>query len=187
MYEGHMRLLKYVMAVVLLIVLVLVAAIFWWEEGYRQVTFVDRAAPTILIDDIKSYWSVDQFTQYLHQRSQQFEVGKEFGATFDSRPPHLFVEVQVKSYGHYGVEGKLIGTFFNNRLSTILFYPANIDLYLKHLCTEAKLDLVNSSEILEPELHRRIWIHPDHTEGRYVGWEDTRLRDEMDLWIKRYS
>lgn len=182
-----MRLLKYLAAIVFVVALVFATAIFWWEEGYRQVTFIDRAAPTILVDDIKSYWTVDQFTQFLHQRSLQFEVGREVGATFDSRSPHLFVEVQVKSYGHHGVEGVLTGTFFNNRLSTVVFFPADVDTYLKHLTTEEKLDLVNSAEIVELKSHRRIWVHFDHTGKKYVGWEDTRLGDEMNLWIKRYS
>lgn len=182
-----MRLLKHVVAVALFMALVLAVAIFWWEEGYRQVTFVDRAAPTILVDDIKSYWSVDQFTQYLHQRSLQFEIGREVGATFDSRPPHLFVEVQVKNYRHHGVEGVLTGTFFNDRLSTVVFFPADVAAYLKHLTAEERLDLDNSAEIVERESHRRIWVHLDLTGKKYVGWEDTRLGDEMNLWIKRYS
>lgn len=47
--------------------------------------------------------------------------------------------------------------------------------------------LVSSAEIIELESHRRIWVHLDHTGKKYVGWEDTRLGDEMNLWIKRYS
>ena len=182
-----MRLLKYLAGVALLVVLVPVAAIFWWHEGWRQVTFVDLAPPTVLVDDIQSYWSVDQFTQYLHQRSLEFKVGRELGNKFKSRPPHLFVEVQVNNYRHHGVEGSFTGAFFNNRLSTVLFYPADVDTYLKHLATETNLDLVNSAEIVEPELHRRTWVYLDHTGKKYVGWEDTRLRDEMRLWIKRYT
>jgi hypothetical protein len=165
----------------------LAAAIFWWYEGYKQVTFVDLAPPTVLVDDIQSYWSVDQFTQYLQQRSLEFEVGKEIGGKFKSRPPHLFVEVQVNNYRHHGVEGILTGRFFNNRLATVLFYPADVDTYFKRLASETALDLVTSAETIQPELYRRIWVYPDHTGKKYVGWEDTRLRDEMSLWIKRYA
>ena len=99
----------------------------------------------------------------------------------------MFVEVQVNNYRHHGIEGRLTGTFFNNRLSTVLFYPTDVDTYLKHLASETKLDLINSAEVVEPLLHRRVWVHSDYTGKKYVGWEDTRLGDEMSLWIKRYA
>ena len=76
---------------------------------------------------------------------------------------------------------------FNNRVVSTMFFPGEIDKYIVHLAKTEGVDLVQNQEI-KLSRYTRIWRAEAGREKRkYVGWEDVRLSEEMETWIKRYS
>jgi hypothetical protein len=68
-----------------------------------------------------------------------------------------------------------------------MFFVHEMDKYIAQLAKIEGIDLVQNQEI-KLSRHARIWrAEAERERKKYVGWEDIRLADEMDIWIKRYS
>lgn len=175
-------------AVLALVVIGLTGAFFSFVNG-RSISFVDVASDrTRLIDDIESYWSIQELENHLRKKSLVWEraQGQRPGPD-DMRPPFIVDTVKINNYTHLGLTGEMHVVLFNNRVASTMFFAREMDKYIAQLAKTEGVDLVQNKEIKLPR-HTRIWRGEAERDRKYyVGWEDMRLADEMDIWIKRYS
>ena len=139
----------------------------------------------ILIDDIKSYQSIDEFKKFLSSRNFQWEEKKYAQSPPKGRPPFNIYTIKIQKYSHLGFLGKLVVSFFNNRLISTTFYPLDINRYI----IELKKNGINFNGIQEIKIepYTRVRFSVDNNDRKYIEWSDTRLDEEVELWIKRYS
>jgi hypothetical protein len=157
-------------------------------DYFSSISFVEVATErTKLINGVESYVSIDQAKSEL----PAWEVLEQSSLKpKDRRPPFNIYKVSVKNYSHLGISGELHMEFFNNRLLSTWFYPEDFDKYMALLKEKEGLTFQESqhgSREARMAPHTRVWTQKDYKERQYVGWEDTRLGDELNLWIKRYS
>lgn len=178
----------------LMTILVLILCAMWLsacdeiKDYFSSKSFVEVAAErTKLMNGLESYMSIDEARgklsawEVLEQRSLKPN---------DKRPPFNIYRVAVKSYSHLGVAGELQLEFFNSRLVSTWFYPEDFNRYIALLKNEEGIVFQESRDGTKEATtapYTRTWTYKDYKELQYVGWEDTRLRDELNLWIKRYS
>lgn len=91
-----------------------------------------------------------------------------------------FVDVQDLAY-----PGELNVGFINGRLHSVWFYPEASGSYVTAL-TDSGVAF-DSEDEFHPSTHVRGWTYTAHDGRRYVGWEDERLRDEINDWIMACS
>lgn len=157
-------------------------------DYFSSTSFVDVAAERAkLINGLESYLSIDE----TKRRLPSWEVIEQSGLKpQDTRPPFNIYKVAVKNYSHLGISGELHVQFFNNRLLSTWFYPDAFDKYIQLLKDKEGVTFQESrdgsKEAAIPP-YTRVWLYRDFKDRQYVGWEDTRLAREFNLWIKRYS
>jgi hypothetical protein len=171
-----------------ILVVMMFVGLFFWSDYARFITFANIAKDhATLIDGIESYWSVEDLENHLRRKSVAWEIKRgSRPAPEDKRPPFIVDTVTIKNYSHLGFSGELVVEFFNNRLVGTKFWPQKIDRYVKRLASTEKLDIIGNQEVMVSK-YTRIWVAVDHLGRSYVGWEDVRLNNEMEIWIKRYS
>lgn len=153
------------------------------DVSFRAVA-ADRAR---LFDGIESYVGVEAFLRSLDEKSLKYDVEyPEPSGRETDRPAFDMIVVKVSRYEHLGHRGRLLISFFNDRLMSVLFYPSDMSAYLEALRAREDVDLAGRSDFRVGR-HARVWRAVDYTGQSYVGWEDMRLASERDLWIKRYS
>ena len=157
-------------------------------DHFSSISFVDVASEhTKLISGIDSYQGVEEAKRKfpVWEVIEQSSLGPK-----DKRPPFNIYKVEIKNYSHLGVSGELHLGFFNNRLMETRFYPDSFDKYVELLKEKERLTFRESRiGSKESTIHpyTRVWTYKDYKDRSYVGWEDTRLRRECNIWIKRYS
>ncbi len=102
----------------------------------------------------------------------------------DIRPPFNIFTARVPEYNFEGVDGELRFDFFNDRLKSTWFFPKGVTTELGRL-------LVSVGDGNEKGEHNarftRQSFHFDFRNRFYVGWEDTRLVEECNLWVAHFS
>jgi hypothetical protein len=101
-----------------------------------------------------------------------------------STPPYRIYALSISPYPHLEQPGKLLITFYNNRLLQTAYYPENIDEYVKAL-RRSGVAVENGRELIKG--HTMIWIGVDFDNVPYVGWADKRLRDQQRRWFANYK
>ncbi|PSH03412.1 MAG: hypothetical protein CXZ00_12270 [Acidobacteria bacterium] len=103
----------------------------------------------------------------------------------DTRPPYRLLVISKKNARVEGQTGELMLTFFNDRLMTSQFYPA--DLATARAAVEAgqSLSLASGESHIEPST--RVWVGKDQNGRTYIGWIDKSLQAEQDAWVKQYG
>ena len=168
-----------------LIVLLLFAFTSGCTDGER---FDSIENPVSLIDNISSYQSLDALKASLGS-VYPLDTLPDERSSFSGdkfRPPFQVKNLLVRDFLHLGQRGNLLVIFFNNRLAKTLFFPSNHDEYLATLSSKIGTDVISSKGILIRP-HVRIWAATDHQGKSYIGWEDERLADEMNRWIKKFA
>ena len=127
---------------------------------------------------------MSEWVRQLEARSLSYKMEKQSAPQAD-RPPFDMTVVTVPRFLLMGDRGELQVEFFNNRLTAVRFFPEEPDRVLGRLA-ESGVDLRSKPESATGP-HARAWCAVDNLQRRYIGWEDTRLRKEVDLWIRRYS
>ncbi len=183
---------KIVKIIIVSIIVILIATILsfelWFFEYYHlpPVSFVKvESTRTKLINGIESYQSIDDFKSYLGHNSLQWKVDEDGKPTPKGRPPFNIYEITIDNYSHLGFGGELTVVFFNNRLLEARFFPSDVKNYITALEKDGIRFDNNQEAKLSP--YTLVLIATDYKERQYVGWSDTRLEKEFDLWIKRYS
>ena len=103
----------------------------------------------------------------------------------DTRPPFDILTVSVGHFEHLHQVGELRLDFFNRRLVSTWFFPQDGQAFLATLRAHG-IDLIGRHE-LSVAPYTRIWTAKDYRGKMYVAWEDTRLRNQSNRWIERYS
>lgn len=139
-----------------------------------------------MIDNFYSYQKIAEF-QKLISRTYDTTIVFENSKLHDSdkRPPFDIYTVIVPDYKHLGHTGKLRASFFNNRLESVWFYPDNLDEYLSRLDKELNINFKSEKETTNNYI--RVYNAIDFQNNAYVGWIDTRLEKEKDIWISKYA
>jgi|SRR5579884_808776 len=179
---------QYIIKKYALITTIFCFLVFGCQETGPSTSFVKiEANHTKLIDGIDSYQSIKDFEQFLRKASLQWEVTGDKGSSQSgNKPPFHIYEITIKNYSHLGFLGELHISFFNDRLIDTTFYPVDIDRYKEALEKKEGIQFDNQQKAKIPPF-TEIYTASDHKNHRYVKWEDTRLANEFDLWIKKYS
>jgi hypothetical protein len=187
--KNILKIIKIFALVILTLVIGLVFYHEMWSLEYYHlppISFVKvESERTKLINGIESYQSIAEFKGFLSRSSFQSEESRDNQPSPKGRPPFNMHTITIKNYSHLGFSGELDIGFFNNRLNSSIFYPAEIEKYISALEKEG-LKLDNNRETIRPP-HTRVQIATDYKGRKYVKWSDIRLDKEVELWIKRYS
>jgi hypothetical protein len=161
-----------------LYVVLIYALLFWLlvgcRDNYASVSFVKVESERI-----------EEFQGFLSRSSFQWEESKDQPSP-KGRPPFNMHTITIKHYSHLGFSGELNISFFNNRLISTTFYPADVEKYIEAVVKAEGLKFDNNQEAKLPP-HTRVRFAVDHKGRKYVDWSDIRLDKEVELWIKRYS
>jgi hypothetical protein len=103
----------------------------------------------------------------------------------DTRPPFRLLVISKKNATIDGQRGELVLTFFNDRLMTSQFYPADISSARAAVEAGQKISLAGGDSHIQPST--RIWVGKDETGRSYIGWIDKSLQAEQDAWVKQYG
>ena len=160
------------------------------DMGIRifEPTFMEREPGEELIDGFFSYQPMSETKKILAGRGLKWtESGTpERRRRAGSTPPNDGYSITIREYSHMGYSGELMISFFNDRLSDIWFFPKDRDGYLKALMAAKKTSFGKRDQFYTSR-HIRVWYYTDGGGRRYVGWADTRLQEEEEAWIMRYS
>ena len=144
-------------------------------------------SPSSLIDEYTSYQSIKSVRKALIDSGYSWQIFEDSKLPDnDRRPPFNIFTILVKNYKSIDHSGELRLTFFNNRLMSTWFYPVDLNGYLLSLKSKKNIDLSGSDEV-KFSTFTSVWKHEDFENRMYVGWVDTRLRDESNRWISKYS
>ncbi len=157
------------------------------EEYSSTPSFVEVLQErTALIGDLKSYQTISDVRSSLGPLAEKWEVLEDSGkGSKSSKPPFEIFTAVVHGYVHEGFRGDLRLTFFNNRLMSTWFYPDDLAGYRKAL--NVKIPALAERESIKIPPFTVILVATDYRGKRYVAWEDSRLQEQMSMWIKRYS
>lgn len=167
-----------------MMLLCLVAALQACGNGTEQGTGESQTGVP-LIEPFRSYSSVDSVQLLLTAKALSWaEIENSSFAPGDRRPQFHVQVLEALSETSLGLPGRLRLEFLNNRLVRTMFIPVDSEAYRRRLF-DAYPGLAG-----EQSLDVGPWT--SLTIGEYLGalhvsWVDTRLRDEMRRWIRRYS
>lgn len=141
-----------------------------------------KLKPSPLAGDLYSGQSLQTVERRLHIHSGDWEVLEDRRPlSSDQRPPFRIYTIARKNLVVNGQSGELRLTFFNDRLMTTSFYPANIEAMQAAVGVDPK---VGDSQ-LAPST--RVWVGKDDSGQMYVGWMDLNLKREYDQWVLTYE
>lgn len=155
--------------------------------GAEDNSFVTvRADRAKLIDPFESYENISTVQQRLTDGGFSWAVIEDSRTVVkgEKRPPFHTYVIKVDNFSNLGFEGTLKLEFFNDRVMAAWFYPKKFSSYRAML--ESRYPELRSGKTVIDQF-ARMEFGVDHEQRDYVVWEDSRLRDELDLWIKRYA
>jgi hypothetical protein len=153
--------------------------------------------PVVLMDAFLSYDSIATVTQRLQAAGIQWKTDQSHLPHVPGRPPYDFDTLTVDGPQHLGSPGTMVLEFFNDRLYSVTFRPANAKAYIARLRRQnhhMERTHVSVWEAIEGNL--RISSNADFAvsdEGRqldtplYITWEDTRLTAQIRRWYDTFG
>jgi hypothetical protein len=150
------------------------------SESYTEVE--TTRAP--LFPGFESYASVKEIKSKLPAEAEIRVTEETSLAKNRSKPPYRIYSISVSPYAHLEKRGKLVITFYNDRLLQTAFYPEKLDDYVQAL-RRAGIGLASGQELANG--HTVIWIGTDFDNKHYVGWADKRLREQQRRWLANYQ
>ena len=142
----------------------------------------DRAE---LLSGFESYMSRAELMKQLAERSDVSIVpDPNTRSPRDTRPPFEMITVELSAFEHLNHKGSLHITLFNDRLLGMWFYPEHPETYLDALRASGVI-LIEDQEVVTGNVVMRQ--SKDYRERLYVAWEDKRLGDESNRWIRCYA
>jgi hypothetical protein len=142
--------------------------------------------PSQLAGQLYSGQSLQMVERKLDMMAGNFDVIEDrTPLPSDTRPPHRLLVIAKKNARVEGQPGELVLTFFNDRLMTSQFFPA--DLTAARAAVEAgqTVSLADGESHLQPST--RVWVGKDAGGRSYIGWIDKTLQAEQDAWVKQYE
>jgi hypothetical protein len=150
-----------------------------------------------LMDVFRSYDSQPQVTQQLTAAGLQVTVERVHVEGSRKYPPYKLDTLTVRGYRHLDHEGVLLLDFFNDRLSSATFRPAEPKAYLRRLQRAGiRFQREDLSRWAQQTGNLRVStniIYATSDVGRtlntqaYASWEDVRLVAQSREWYVAYG
>lgn len=141
---------------------------------------------SILAAGLKSYMSFKEVSDILELKPGQFVVLDDSKTDRSPRvPPFNIYTVMIPAVDFNGHNGKVILSFFNDRLMETRFYPPELNVFVRDMGWT--IDAITAPKHITVAPFTNVWIDRDHDDLQYIGWIDVRLRKQFDAWIKTYS
>jgi hypothetical protein len=171
------KFLKILMGICVILLLVIVGAVTYTLNRMckqnPELAEQEREGPTILIDSISSYLTVDEAIIILEKEGySSVNITEQKLSPTDRRPRFDFVRIEISDYQSLNQKGELKITFFNDRLEGVHYCADNIALYLRSR-SEAVNPLEHYIETIETS--SCVWI------------SDKRIAGERKRWLRCYS
>jgi len=103
----------------------------------------------------------------------------------DTRPPYRLLVISKKNQKVEGQTGELVLTFFNDRLMTSQFFPADLAAARAAMESAQQISLGSGESHIAPST--RVWVGKDENKRGYIGWIDKTIQVEQDAWVKQYG
>jgi hypothetical protein len=142
--------------------------------------------PSQLGDGLFSGQSLQTVERKLDMMAGNFDVLEDrTPLVSDTRPPYRLLVISKKNLKVEGQTGELVLTFFNDRLMTSQFYPADVAAARSAVEAKQSISLDGGESHILPST--RVWLGKDEGGRNYIGWIDKSLQDEQDAWVKQYG
>ena len=151
--------------------------------GSESFTEVEKNR-SALLPGFESYASRGEVTAKLPSEAEKKVVEAKSLTKDDETPPYSTYTISVSPFTHLDQPGRLLITFYNNRLLQTAFYPDKFDDYLGALRKSGVA--LQSAQVLV-DGNTVIWIGVDFDKNDFVGWADKRLREQQRRWLARYN
>lgn len=178
--------MRHVLALSILIGGLVVGSLACGRGDFSSFTEV-RADRAKLIAPFDSYESI----QVVHARIK--EMGFTWNVLEDNqtvsesywRPPFHSYVMSIDGFSDLGRKGTLWLDFFNDRLMKTVFYPDDFPAY--RAAVEKMYPALQGGASATIAPHVNLFIARDYKERDYIAYEDIRLREQLNLWIRRYA
>ncbi len=145
-----------------------------------------KLKPSALAAGLYSGQSVESVERKLDMMAGSFDILEDrTPLPSDTRPPYRLLVISKKNARVDGQTGELVLTFFNDRLMTSQFYPAEMAAARAAVEAEQRLSLAGGDAHIQPST--RVWVGKDENGRSYIGWIDKTLQAEQDAWVKQYE
>jgi hypothetical protein len=150
------------------------------KDAYSRI----QSPPTKLLGNYLSYSAPQPVVSTFKATGQPFEVVEHVKlGPEDRRPSYDLYEIELPGQEFCGDRGALKLTFFNDRLMSTTFYPANPKECLARLpyleIRTGKGEAVEGNTLIAANI--------DYRDRAYISWSDRRIVEELDKWVMRYS
>lgn len=149
-------------------------------EAYRKLEDVR----TELAAGLSSYINFEEAKKILNLRESDYVVLEDSQSKKSPDiPPFNIYTIKIPGGKVSGYTGDLVLSFFNGRLMETRFYPIRLSAFIHDLGLD--VDTLSKSKDIKP--HTNVWLEKDFEDNTYIGWEDVRLKEQFNSWIKDYS
>jgi hypothetical protein len=131
-----------------------------------------------LLDDFVSCSNEVEIYNFLHHKNIAWhEVERSSLDPEDKRPPFNVLRIMLPDYSHQGIDGELIVLFYNDRLTSVTFYPFDANKYISRI---REKELINRKGV-------NVQTGQDFRGKTFFEWYDQTLKNSMNLWLMKYS
>jgi len=143
--------------------------------------------PSPLVSGLNSYLSYQEARNRLGVGTSGWEIVEDSKTDKeDRRPPYHLLVIGSRIFADLDEVGEIRLYFFNDRLMSVVFSPREPERYLRKLAIQRGIDLVGAQEVKIPPATLITRVKP--LSGRiFLRFEDVRLQEEHDNWIRRFS
>ncbi len=142
--------------------------------------------PSRLAGELYSGQSLQMVERKLEMMAGKFDIVMDrTPLPSDTRPPYRLLVISKKDGRVEGQAGELVLTFFNDRLMTEQFYPAELERARTAVEAAQTIALSGGEAHIAPST--RVWVGKDESGRSYIGWIDKSLQAEQDAWVKQYG
>jgi hypothetical protein len=142
--------------------------------------------PSALASGLYSGQSLQAVERKLDMMAGSFDILEDrTPLPSDARPPYRLLVISRKNARAEGQAGELVLTFFNDRLMTSQFFPAEMASARAAVEAGQRLSLADGEAHIQPST--RVWVGKDEGGRSYIGWIDKTLQAEQDAWVKQYG
>lgn len=152
------------------------------------VSCATQAKPKKLTFGLISYMSFREVEEILNKMDAKWSITEhttlEKG---DLRPRYELLTLETTIFKANGFTGKTNLVFFNNQLMSVIFYPDNWNNYKIYLKEVKKISLNQKDQWRAKNEGVYMAINKDFNDRYYFLWEDMALKEEITIWIRKYS
>lgn len=141
----------------------------------------------LLFQGMSSGTSPDDVGTDLRNRGFSWEViEKNDLDPGDKRPRFSILRWRVSGLGTNEFKGDSELLFFNDRLARVVFYPSDPNAYIEHVKDTAN-GRVHEAARMKNDPRGSVFIEIPQRGNPWVWYEDSRLIEDLNDWISKYS